>query len=109
MRKAIPLIMVLLLAACATLQKPETNAQRLAYIDSQFTAIVKESTRLREQGVISDEQAERLTPVINKGNNALDAAWTALAQDKPESALEYVQIANNMLIELSRRMESSNE
>lgn len=102
-------LVAFLLAGCASFQSPQTNAQRLAYVDSQFTATVQAATDLYKQDVITKAQAEALTPIIDRGDQAIDAGWAALAQDRPSDVLGYIRIANEAMLEISRRMEASNE
>ena len=99
-------LLAFLLAGCAGLTPPKSNAERLAYVNSQFTATVKAATTLYQQDVITKQQAEALTPIIDRGNQAIDAGWAALAQDRPRDVLGYIEVANQALLEISQRVKS---
>lgn len=102
--KAIVTVLVLLLSACASITKPDSPAQSLAYVDGQFTALVDTAADLREQGALSDEQVEAIDPIIRKGDTALDAAWEALDAGDTDSVLGYVRIVNSLATRLSKEL-----
>lgn len=89
---------------CATVTKPDSPAQSLAYVDGQFTALVDTAADLRQQGQLTDEQVEDIDPIIQKGDTALDAAWEALDAGDTESVLGYVKIVNSLATRLSQEL-----
>lgn len=101
------LLLALLLSACASLTAPETPAQRLAYADAQFAALVNTAADLREQGVLTADQAEDIDPIIQRGDEALTLAWAAIGRGQPDTALEYVALVNRLLIELRAELQEA--
>lgn len=91
---ALLVLCVLMLAACAT------PREMLTRTDVVFTETGNAAATLVEQGEITPEQAERLYPVLETGNAALDAAWIALAQKRPQTALEYLATINASLAQI---------
>lgn len=89
---------------CATVTKPDSPAQSLAYVDGQFTALVDTAADLRQTGSLTDEQVERIDPIIREGDTALDAAWEALDAGDTESVLGYVKIVNSLATRLSKEL-----
>ena len=91
-------------AGCASYVAPETNLERVVTADTQFTAAVNAASDLREQGVIDDARYEAMTPAITRGDQALYAAYQALATDTPSNAIGYVRIVNQSLITINERI-----
>lgn len=102
-------LVALLLVGCANVTKPETPAQRLAYADGQFSALVNTAADLREQGILTEAQVREIDPKIQRGNEALDAAWLALNQDLPDEALDYVRIVNRLLPEIRAALKEAQD
>ncbi|MEQ9133312.1 MAG: hypothetical protein RLO11_13095 [Salinisphaeraceae bacterium] len=98
----IVLAIVSSLPGCASFTSPDSPAQSLAYAESQMTALARTAADLRRQGVIDDEKAEEIGPIILRGSQALDAGWAAIANGKPETALDYVAIVNTLVQRLSQ-------
>lgn len=105
------IFLVLLLAGlaatvfgCATVTKPESPAQSLAYVDGQFTALVDTAADLRQAGSLTDEQVDRIDPIIKEGDKTLDAAWEALDAGDTESVLGYVKVVNSLATRLSQEL-----
>ena len=96
-----------LLAGCATLTKPESPAQALAYADAQFAAAVYTAADLRAQGALTESQVQAVDSAIHRGDRALDAAWRMLGTGDPDSVTDYVQIANRALAELARHLNTA--
>lgn len=94
-----PLLLLILLAGCVTVA-PQTAAQRLAVVDTQFAAAVDTASDLRASGILTDAMRAELDPVIRDGDRALTLAWAALGKGQPDTALDYVVIVNRLLLEL---------
>lgn len=105
------LLAILIVASfgCASLTAPESPAQGLAYADAQFTALVDTAADLREQGVIDEATADKISPLIYQASEALDLAWLALDQGRPETVADYVATVNRLLVELSRYIEEARD
>jgi hypothetical protein len=100
-------LLALIVAACATVTAPQTPKQRLAYVDSQFTAVVETAIELRQQGILTDAHVRRLQPTVNQAHQALSLAWAAMGKGNPESALEYVAVINELLFQIRNVLEEA--
>lgn len=100
-------LLIALLAGCASLTKPESPAQALAYADAQFAAAVYTAADMRAQGALTESQVRAVDNAIQRGDRALDAAWRMLGTGDPDSVSDYVQIANRALAELARHMNTA--
>ena len=97
-------LMAFLLAGCASTQTSLVRA------DVAFTQTTQTLTAAYDRGDISDETAVQLTPLIERGSKALDAAWFAYGQGRPDTAAGYLQTINGTLAELIRiKQEARNE
>ena len=97
-------MLAFLMAGCATTQ------DNLVRADVAFTQTTEALATLYDNGDMSDETAIKLTPFIERGNSALDAAWFAYGQGRPDTAAGYVQTINHTLAELIRiQQEARNE
>lgn len=92
------------LAACTIL--PKTAAQQLAYADASFTALVETAADLRDQGVLTAGQIDRLDDYINRGNIILGDAWLALRHGDEDRAVEYARVVTSLLVLIRNELEA---
>lgn len=122
--KALFLCLMIGLAGCfgGANVRPESPAQRLAVVDAQFVAAVNTSTDLRAAGVLGDSQWSEAKRIAADGSDALDAGWDAVrvlnlcgqAEDvgasvvpldcNPATLLDYVTVANRLLLDLRKML-----
>lgn len=80
--------------------RPETPAQRLAYVDARLTATMQTATDLRAAGIVGDGDWQEIKAASRDASNAMDLAWSALGGGNPDTALDYVVIANRLLLQI---------
>lgn len=102
-------LLAVMVVGCASYTAPETPKQRLAYAESQFSALVHTATDLHEQGILTDEEARAIDPDIQRASEAIRAARTAIGEDKPEQALDYVRIVNRLLPHIRSAVEEAQD
>lgn len=83
-----------LLAGCAN------TREDLVRTNVAFNQSVSHAIQLKKSGVIDDETAKDITPYINRGSDALDAAWTAYLLGKPDNVSQSLHLVNQMLLQL---------
>lgn len=88
------LVAVLFLVGCAGVQ------DNLVRTNVAFNQTVAHATQLRQQGVIDDATAQKITPYINKGSAALDAAWAGYLLGEPQTVAQALATVNAMLVQL---------
>lgn len=95
-------LLALVLAGCAQLgvPKPQTPAQTLALLDSQFTALVETAADMRADGEFSQIEQNQLGGIIFRGSAIIDQAWDALIAGKSADADRYMQLAEASLMQL---------
>jgi len=98
------LVLSLFLASCGMMPAPQSMKQRLAIVDSQFTAVVKTAVDLRSQGLLSNNVQEKLTEVINNGNAALKAAWAADGVGDLSQAENQLRLVNSLLWQIKEML-----
>ncbi len=110
---AITLVALLLLAGCSATQKGDKlafarNALAIAYT-GVTSANVTFST-LVAAGVIDNLKAEEVSIALTKAGAALESATRALDNEKdPESVLEFVNLANKILLEILPLLEEGSQ
>lgn len=92
-----------LLIGCAGVS-PQTPAQQLAVVDTQFQAIVKTAVELRQQGLITDELYVQIDPLVQQGSAALDVAWTSLGVGDLTKVDNQIRLVNKILWELRDKL-----
>lgn len=94
-RALLLLIAALTLAGCANMK---TNLVRTTVAFNETTA---HATQLYNTDVIDQATAREMTPIIDQGSRALDAAWTAYLLGKPDNAAQAIATVNALLIKLT--------
>jgi len=100
---AYPLLLLLLLAlsACASnLATPTNVEQKLGYAYAGLAAARDTTASLLERGRITVDEARQVQSRADQVRTGLDASKAALDAGKPESAMESLETAQKLLIEL---------
>ena len=93
---------IFLLASCATMTAPQTVKQRMAYVDSQFTALVDTASDLREAGILTDEYVDEVDALIQSGDASLTAGWVALGKGDQDAVLTALQVTQSITLKLQQ-------
>jgi len=96
------------LTGCASLATPQTAEQRLAYVDTQFTALVESASDLRDSGALDAGDVAELDPLIQQGDQLLDLAWAALEGGNTDTALDAVNRLQRLLPQIRQHLEQHN-
>lgn len=96
------LALALCLAGCIT--SPQTPAQSLAYIDSQFTGLVSAAADMRDAGLLRPAHEARLDVAFKRADQALDSAWMAMGQGRPASVTRYLRVLNALMLKITRTL-----
>jgi hypothetical protein len=94
------LIFALIVAGCATLEAPKTLQERILYTQYSLVAAVEVAADLRDQGKISQDDANSFAGVVTQADAALKVARGLNLQGKPQDALGYLETANGLLKQL---------
>lgn len=78
--------LVLLLSSCASLERPESTTERLAYAEAQQTALADTVVQLYESGAIDTGTMESAREQLEQSAELLDAAWAAVEAGDSERA-----------------------
>jgi hypothetical protein len=97
---AILALFVALLTACATMVKPETLDQRIAYAEAQVTAGYNTVADLATRKRISFETGSKAIADLDAAAAALKGARAMLATGKPVDAQSYLSTASALLVSL---------
>ncbi len=100
---------LMFVAACAHMAQPQTPAQRLAIIDSQFTALVNTASDLREQGTLTDEYVDEVDALIQNGHETLNAGWRAIGREDEDTALSTLRAMQQLTGELQRMLREAQD
>lgn len=97
-------LLLILLAGCAIYggTQPQTPVQKMAYVDSQFTALVHTASDLRESGMMGDEHVDEVDRLIQSGNSALDAGWVAVRNGDEDATLRTLRVLNQVTLDLQK-------
>jgi cob(I)alamin adenosyltransferase len=95
-------LLILAVAACANM----TVRDHLAQAETAYAAVVNTAANMRELGLIDEETAERLTPIFEEANAALERAHQAVVNGDFGAADEHVTTARALIRALSRRLEA---
>lgn len=93
------LLMALLavsVSGCAVFEA-ESNAQRLVAFQAQATAFVNTASDLREEGRLTDEEMRDLDPIVQRLDQAIDAAWTAESLGEQETVADKIQVIKDLI------------
>lgn len=90
-------LIVAFATACATLTKPESLDQRIAYAEGQVTAAYKTLADLAVRERISYAQAVETLDQIDTAAASLKAA-RIVVDAKPQEAVGYLQAATSILV-----------
>ena len=105
---ALTLIAAVILTGCLGAGvDPQNPKEKLVTIDRQFTALVETAIKLRKRGIIQGDLEDRIGSLVNQGNAALDAAWSAHRANKAETALDRIQHVNDLMRDLSRALKEA--
>ena len=71
-------ILTIMLASCATMATPETNLERLSYLEISYGVVLDKATLYANEGRLSDSQKESLNTSFNAYEQARDLAKIAI-------------------------------
>jgi hypothetical protein len=92
--------LLLLLAGCASLVKPVSVRQSIAYTEGALTATYQSIGQLKAEGRISAEKRNELVAQADKVGDALDASRLALGVGDISTAEGKLQAARAVLVTL---------
>lgn len=103
--RAIPIVyaLLILLAACAGLEQPKSLQEQMLYTQYGLVAATETAVSLKERGKISQDEALKIDALVGQADFALK---TARGLDKPEDAMQWLQTANSILLELETYLRS---
>ena len=79
LQKIAPLwLLLVLISGCASLPAPETNIERLAYVELSYGVILDKATLYRDEGRLSASQIESLTTAFDDYETARNLARLAI-------------------------------
>lgn len=95
-------LLLVLCSACSTLGlvQPESPAQKLAYVDTQIAGVVEELADARDAGLLTEYQIDAVDEAVEIYVKARELAYSAINSDRPETALEYINILEGALTKL---------
>jgi len=73
------LFLALLLTGCASMLSPESNTERLAYMEISYGVILDKATMYRKEGRLSQEQIDSMNKAFDIYENARDTARIAIS------------------------------
>ena len=71
-------ILAVLMAGCASMTTPETNLERLSYMEISYGVILDKATLYRNEGRLSDSQISMLDKAFDDYESARTLAKTAI-------------------------------
>ena len=72
-------VLALMVGGCATMAVPETNVERLAYLEISYGVVLDTATRYAEEGRLDDDQKQSLDESFDAYEAARDLARIALS------------------------------
>lgn len=101
-----PLLFILALVACQSFVKPTSLDQRLMYAQAQVGAAYRTVADLRKRDAISKEDGQKAIAEIDKADQAVKLARTALAQGDISTAEGKLSIALTALIAIESTLKA---
>lgn len=94
---AVLLLLWLGMAACSLLPQPQTPEEAIgaAYLTAE--GLTDATIQALEQNRITSTKAEEVLKVLEGANTTLGIARATLIQHRPQEALEYLQMATDVL------------
>lgn len=71
-------VLALTLSACAGMATPETNLERLSYLEISYGVVLDKATLYANEGRLSDDQKTKLNDAFNAYEQARDLAKIAI-------------------------------
>lgn len=71
-------VLAVILSGCAGMATPETNLERLAYLEISYGVILDKATLYRSEGKLSESQIESLDGAFDKYESARNLAKIAI-------------------------------
>jgi hypothetical protein len=71
-------ILALLIAGCASMATPETNLERLAYMEITYGVVLDKATVYRAEGKLSESQIAQIDKAFDAYEQARDLARIAI-------------------------------
>ena len=73
-------IILVMLSGCASLGSPapETNIERLTYVESAYGVVLDTATRLRDEGQFTESQTASITKAFDEYETSRDLAQIAI-------------------------------
>jgi hypothetical protein len=99
-------LLLALLSACASLEKPRNFQEQMLYTQYGLVAAVEVAADMKSQGKLSVEDAGKVEEWVLAADGIMKSARSFSYQGKPKEALEYLQTANGILRELEAYLRS---
>lgn len=96
-------VLVAVSASCATF-KPQTIEESIGATIATITALKKQLGAEVVAGTIELERAEDINSILNSSYSATILAEQALKAGRPETALEYLQVASTILTQIEEML-----
>lgn len=100
------ILLAIFLAGCNTLVKPSTIEQRLMYAQAQVGAAYKTVADLRKREALSKSDGQNAIAEIDKADQAVKLARSALAQGDISTAEGKLSIALTALIAIESSLKA---
>jgi hypothetical protein len=71
-------VLAVIIAGCATMAAPQTNLERLSYLEISYGVILDKATLYANEGRLTDDQKTRLNTSFNAYEDARDLAKIAI-------------------------------
>jgi hypothetical protein len=104
--KYLYVVLLLLLGACAALEKPKTFQEQMLYTQYGLVGAVEIAANMKEQGKLDPGQVEQIAEWVTNADKALKMARGFSYQGKPKDALEWLNTANGILVQLETYLRS---
>lgn len=102
-------IMFAFLGACASIQTPQTNGERLAYAEATLAGLHRSAARLREGDSISHDQLESLLVEFDNVENLLRLARIATIQPGDDTAAARIAQISVALVNLQAKLSAAQQ
>lgn len=97
-------LFALLVAGCASMAKPETFRQQVAYVEGSLTAAYQTIGELKKTGRINAEKRDKLVGQADMVGLSLDATHAALAEGNDLAAAQNLRLARAALKTLEQAL-----
>lgn len=97
-------LLLALLVGCASMTRPETFRQQVAYVEGGLTAAYQTIGQMKREGRIDAPKRDRLVAQADTVGLALDATHAALGQGNEPLAVQNLKLARAALVTLEQAL-----